>query len=292
MGGFDGKVAVITGSSTGIGRAVAEMMALRGASVVVSASGRDPDLYAKVVQDIQDRGGKAVFCKCDVLIHGDIRHLIDFTVETFGKIDILVNNARAGRNAGNLTSAACVDQEEEGWDLMMDSIAKGAFLACKYAIPHMMRSGGGAIVNTASVHGMYGGRNYLAYDVAKGALIQLTRQVATDYGPYNIRVNAVCPARIITESKVKFLENNPVEVRRQKCVYPLGRPGRTEECANAILFLASDESSFITGQTLVVDGGLTAQCPDMMPLRMEQVLAAELAKQGIAWDPEHYDAQS
>lgn len=286
MGRFDGKVAVVTGSSTGIGRKVIEMFAEQGASVVVSATGRDPVACQEVVDGINSRGGKAVFCKCDVLIHEDIKNLIDFTVKTYGKIDILVNNARAGRNAGNLSSQACADQTEEGWDLMMDSIAKGTFLACKYAISYMKKNGGGSIVNTASVHGMLGGRNYLAYDVAKGAVIQLTRQVAVDYGPYNIRVNAVCPARIITESKVKFLEANPAEKRRQKCVYPLGRPGKMEECANSILFLASDEASFITGQTLVVDGGLTAQCQDMMPLRMEEAMVKELAEQGIVWKPE------
>jgi len=252
-GRLKGKVAVVTGSSSGIGRATAELFAEEGASVVVNDDGARPGLGQEVADGIVAKGGTAAYCRADVGRSGDVRRLIRFAVDTHGRLDILMNNAVAG------ASASVVEQAEQEWDRVFATSVKAAFLACKYAVPEMIKSGGGAIINTSSVHGLLGGARAAAYAAAKAALINLTRQMAVDYGPDGVRVNAICPGRIITEAKVAWLEKHPEQVRIQERIYPLGRPGTMREAAMAALFLASDESSFVTGHALVVDGGLTAQ---------------------------------
>lgn len=261
------KVAIVTGSSSGIGRACAERFAAEGARVVVN--GFPAERGEQVVQAIRAEGGVACYCQADVRRGEEIQRLIRFAVESYGRLDILMSNAFCGR------SASVVEQEEQDWDEVFASSVRAAYLGAKSAIPLMIRAGGGSIINTASIHGLLGGTQHAAYAAAKAAIINLTRQMAVDYGPSGIRANALCPGRIVTEGKVVWLERHPEEVRRQKAVYPLGRPGTLQEIAAAALFLASDESSFVTGHALVVDGGLTAQLQDAVAARVEEALLAE-----------------
>ena len=263
-----GKAALITGSSSGIGRACAERFAAEGACVVIN--GFPLERGEQVAEEIRASGGSADYCRADVRKSEELQRLVQFAVETYGRLDILMNNAAGGR------SAAVVEQAEADWDDVFASTVRAAYLGSKYAIPLMIEAGGGSILNTASVHGLFGGSRGAAYDAAKAAIINLTRQMAVDYGKHGIRVNALCPGRILTEGKLKWLEGHPEEVRRQKLVYPLGRPGTLREIANAALFLASDEASFVTGHALVVDGGLTAQLRDAVGAIVEEGLRAEL----------------
>jgi NAD(P)-dependent dehydrogenase (short-subunit alcohol dehydrogenase family) len=259
-----GKVALVTGSTSGIGRASAELFAEEGASVVVN--GRRQKLGEQVVQGIRERGGKASYCYADACRNDDLQALVQFTVDTYGRLDVLMNNAYSGRNA------SVTDLDEQDWDDVFAVTVKAAYLGCKYAIPEMIEAGGGSIINVSSVHGMLGGRESAPYGAAKAAIINLTRQMAVDYGQYGVRVNALCPGRIVTEAKVEFLKVRPREVRRQRLIYPLGRPGTMREAAQCALFLASDESSFVTGHALVVDGGLTAQLQDAAAAYVELAL--------------------
>jgi NAD(P)-dependent dehydrogenase (short-subunit alcohol dehydrogenase family) len=263
-----GKVAVITGSTSGIGRASAELFAEEAAQVIIN--GRRRELGQEVVDGIVTQGGTASYFYADVSKSEDITALIDCALHTYGRLDILMNNAYSGR------SASVVDMTEANWDAMFAVMLKAPILACKYAIPHMIEQGGGSIINTSSVHGILAGRGNAPYNTFKAGLINLTRQMAVDYGRDGIRVNALCPGRIVTEGKVEFLKARPDEVRRQKYTYPLGRPGSMRECAYAALFLASDESSFVTGHALMVDGGLTAQLQDAAAQYVEEQVLAEL----------------
>lgn len=266
---LSGKVAVITGSTTGIGRACAERFAAEGARVVVSDEG-NVEMGQAVVESMRIQGGEAVYQPADVRDRAALAALIECAVQTYGRLDILMNNAVTGK------SAAIVEQDEAEWDSLFASSIKAVFLGAKFAIPHMIQEGGGTIVNVASVHGLLGGRQNAAYNAAKGAIVNLTRQMAVDYGHYNIRVNALCPGRILTERKLTWLDTRPDEQRRQHIVYPLRRPGTLDEIAKAALFLASDDSSFVTGHALVVDGGLTAQLQDALGAHVEETLLAEL----------------
>jgi len=265
-----GRVAVITGSTMGIGKACAEIFAEAGAYVVVNDEG-NAERGRAVVRGIEDAGGCAAYYPADVRVHAQIRGLIAFARETYGRLDVLMNNAVAGR------SDSVVATTEASWDSVFDSSIKAAFLGCKYAIPAMIEHGGGAIINTSSVHGLMAAAGNAAYESAKAALINFTRQVAVEYGRQGIRANALCPGRILTERKVAWLEETPEEVRRQQHVYPLGRPGTLREVAKAALFLASDDASFITGHALVVDGGLTAQLQDDLAKRYEYALQGSSA---------------
>jgi NAD(P)-dependent dehydrogenase (short-subunit alcohol dehydrogenase family) len=265
---LDGKVAVITGSTSGIGRASAELFAEQGASVVIN--GRRRELGQQVVEGIVAQGGKASYCYADLSNGQEVKTLIEHALDTYGRLDILMNNAHSGK------SASVLGMEETDWDAMYAIMLKAPILASKAALPVMIEQGKGAIVNTSSVHGMLAGRENAPYNTFKAALINLTRQMAVDYGRYGVRVNALCPGRIVTEGKVEFLATRPDEVRRQKYTYLLGRPGTMRECAYAALFLASDESSFVTGHALLVDGGLTAQLQDAAAAYVEHQVLAEL----------------
>jgi NAD(P)-dependent dehydrogenase (short-subunit alcohol dehydrogenase family) len=269
---LQGQVALITGSTSGIGRASAELFAEQGASVVVS--GRRRELGQEVVDGIVARGGTATYAYADMSRSQDIQMLVQFALDTCGRLDILMNNAYSGR------SASVLDMGEADWDAMYTIMLKAPILASKAALPHMIERGSGTIVNTSSVHGVLAGRENAAYNTFKAALINLTRQMAVDYGQHGIRVNALCPGRIVTEGKVEFLKARPDEMRRQRYTYPLGRPGTMRECAYAALFLASDESSFVTGHALMVDGGLTAQLQDAAAAYVEQQVLAELGMSG------------
>ena len=262
------RVAVITGSSSGIGRACATLFAAEGAKIVVN--GFPEEAGRQVVKDIRAQGGLAAYHPADVRRSEDITQLIQFAVDTFGSVDILMNNAFCGE------SASVLEQEEDDWDEVYAASVKATYLGCKYAIPLMQKAGGGSIINTSSVHGLLGSNRNAAYDSAKAAMLNLTRQIAVEYGPSGIRVNSICPGWIATDEHMKWREENPDKDQRQKIIYPLGRPGRMREVAMAALFLASDEASFITGHALVVDGGLTCQLQDALAIRMEKSVRAEL----------------
>jgi len=244
---LNSKTAIVTGSTSGIGKAIVKLFAKQGANVVIN--GRRKELGESIAKSINLSGAKAYYCYADVSREDDVKKLIQFTIEKFGQLDILVNNALYVNNT------SITEQTEEDWDRSFATMVKSVFLCSKHAIPEMKKNERGVIVNIASVRGMGGGIKCAPYAAAKAAVINLSKQMAVDYGRYGIRVNALCPGRILTERKKKFLKDNPREERIQNIVYPLGRAGTEEECAQSALFLASENSSFITGHALVVDGG-------------------------------------
>lgn len=260
-----GKVALITGSTSGIGRACAERFAREGAKVVVN--GYPAEAGPQVVEQIRANGGDAAYCEADIRQADDLKRLIAFASEQYGRLDLLMNNAYCGR------SASVLEQEPEDWDEAFSCIVRAAYLGSKYALPGMIAAGGGAILNTASVHGLLAANGSAAYDSAKAALINLTRQMAVDYGKHRIRLNALCPGKIITERAAKWYNSHPEEIRRDQILYPVGRAGKPIEVANAALFLMSDEASFVTGHALVVDGGLTAPLQDTVASRIASALS-------------------
>ena len=261
-----GKVAIVTGSTSGMGHATAELFAVEGASVIVN--GRRRELGQQVTEGILAQGGAASYFCADVGKSDDLRNLIQFAVDTYGRLDILINNAYSGH------TGSVVDMDEEAWDYAFAVIVKAVALGSKYAIPEMMKVGGGAIVNVSSVHGFMVSRSNASYDALKAALINLTRQMAADYGKDGIRVNALCPGWIVTADGFEWFKSNPDQVRRQKAICPLGRPGKVSEMAQVVLFLASDASSFVTGHALVADGGLTTQLQDTVAGLVESSLKA------------------
>lgn len=247
---LEGKVALITGGTSGIGSATAERFAREGAAVAIT--GRNSERGEQVVQTIVASGGDALFIRADVRFAEECRQAVDKTLERFGKIDVLFNNA------GVLHPRTVPECTEEEWDETIDSSLKGAFLMSKYVIPSMIQNGGGSIIHTSSGWGILGGDRAVAYCAAKGGLIVMAKAMAIDHGPDGIRVNCVCPGDVMTPML-------PDEAAKRGISWddyiagasdrPLGRVGTTEDIANAVLFLASDESSFVTGDALVVDGG-------------------------------------
>ncbi len=248
-----GKVAIVTGGGSGIGRATALLFAQEGARVVVADYA--PEGGQETVRMIQQHGGEALFVESDVSNAEDMQRLVQTTVDAYGRIDILVNNAAV------TIPASVVDATEEVWDKTMEIDLKGVFLLSKYAIPHMINGGGGSVINMASMCGLVASPNQAPYSAAKGGVVALTRQMAIDYARYNIRVNGIAPSEVRTPMFLGFINHAPdPEKKMQELVarIPMGRVAEPEEIARAALFLASDESSYITGVTLPVDGGLTA----------------------------------
>jgi len=244
------KVALITGGASGIGRATAMLFAREGAAVVIADI--NTEAGQAVEQEIKTAGGKALFVACDVTQARDCQQAVEATVTAFGGLDILFNNAGIVRRADVLTTT------EEEWDRVMAVNVKSIFLMSKYAIPHMQRRGGGTIINTSSGWGLKGGRNAVSYCASKGAVTNMTRAMAIDHGPQHIRVNAVCPGDTDTpmlRGEARQLGQPEQEFMAEAAARPLGRYGTPEEIAEAVLFLASDAASYITGAALVVDGG-------------------------------------
>ena len=264
-GRLQGKVAVITGSTSGIGRATAQLFAQEGARVVVN--GRRKELGEEVVSGIRAAGGEAAFFHADVSQSDQVCALIAFAKDTYGRLNVLMNNAYSSARSGDVVAL-----EEAHWDASMAVSLKAVYLGSKHAIPIMIDSGGGSIINTSSVHGLLAARHSAGYETAKAGMINLTRQIAVDFGHQGIRCNAICPGLIIVERAEARLREHPEHLRRDEVLYPVGRPGRPLDIAQAALFLASDESSFITGHALVVDGGLTIQLQDSLSHMMEQTL--------------------
>lgn len=249
-GALNGKVALITGGASGIGRATALLFAREGAAVVVADVNESEG--KAVVQTIIDEGGRAIFTRCDVTRAEDCQLAVRQTVEQLGKLDILFNNA------GIIRRASVVETREEEWDLVMATNVKSVFLLSKYAIPIMAEAGGGVIINNASGWGLVGGRNAASYCASKGAVVLLTKAIALDHGAQSIRVNCVCPGDTDTpmlRNEAQQLGKPEEQFLAESAQRPLQRIGRPEEIAQAVLFLASDASSFVTGTALVVDGG-------------------------------------
>jgi meso-butanediol dehydrogenase / (S,S)-butanediol dehydrogenase / diacetyl reductase len=249
-----GKIAIITGGASGIGHEASKLFAANGAVVMVAD--RDLDGATRVVQEIQARGGKASAYKVDVAQETEVKAMVEAAVAGHGRLDILVNNAGYG------IAGTVVTTSEADWDALMAVNVKGVFFGCKYAIPVMEKQGRGAIVNTASGAAHVGIVNRAAYVASKGAVDALTRAMATDHALTGIRINAVAPGTIETPYFAEMFAKSPNAAglkRGLEMRQAMERLGRPIEIANAMLFLASDEASFCTGTTLVVDGGWTAQ---------------------------------
>ncbi len=251
-----GTVALITGGTSGIGEATARLFAREGAKVAFT--GRRRELGEAVVARITQAGGEATFIAADVTRTEDCRRSIDETIAAFGRIDILFNNA------GIVTPGALEETSEEDWVRTFDVNVKGTYLMTKLVLPIMRAQGGGVIVNNASDWGIVGGPRYTAYSASKGAVVLLTKSVALEVARDHIRVNAVCPGDTYVERWHKD-ERREGSISFEEALQamgealPIGRVGTAEEIAQAVLFLASDESSFMTGATLIVDGGNTAR---------------------------------
>lgn len=249
---LENKVALITGGSGGIGRETALLFAKEGAKVVVT------DVNDTAGQETVDMviaaGGDAAYFHADVSKAADCEAMVAFTEEKYGKLTIVFNNAGIMHSSDD----NAVTTEESIWDLTMNINAKGVFLGCKYAIPALKRAGGGSIINTASFVAILGAATpQVAYTASKGAVLALTRELAVIHARENIRVNALCPGPLRTELLMKFLDTEEKKQRRLVHI-PMGRFGEAKEMAYAALFLASDESSYVTGTDFLVDGGITS----------------------------------
>ena len=274
---LDGKVAIITGSTLGLGKASALLFAREGATVVTCDRGRTPENAEKLLKEAEGLAGEVVYKQCDVMDKADIVALCDFTKERYGRVDIMVNNAIIDNPGGMIEEVELQDWEETIFCHMTAPL-----LFCKEVIPVMIEQGGGSIINVASHMGIVGSGSISAYGPAKAGMINFTKTLAVAYGMQDIRANILTPARMLTEKKYIMLDDNPAEYRRQACFYPLGSPSTPKQVANAMLFLASDESVAVTGHNLVADRGVTAQDPMVCGSRSEFSVRTALQKQGIA----------
>jgi NAD(P)-dependent dehydrogenase (short-subunit alcohol dehydrogenase family) len=249
---LEGKVALITGAGSGIGKESAILFAAEGAKVV--AVDMNEEAGKAVVATITAAGGEAVFAKADVSKSEDSRAMVQAAEDSFGKLNVIFNNA----GISHARDDDAVNTEEDVWDLTMAINVKGVFFGCKYAIPAMLRAGGGSIINTASFVAVLGAATpQLAYTASKGAVLSMTRELAAIHARQGIRVNALCPGPLRTELLMKYLDTE--EKRERRLVHiPMGRFGEAIEMARAALWLASDDSSFTTGATFLADGGITS----------------------------------
>jgi NAD(P)-dependent dehydrogenase (short-subunit alcohol dehydrogenase family) len=246
------KVALITGGGSGIGRASSLLFAKEGARVIVVDLRQET--ADATVNEIRAAGGTASAFAADVSKAKDAEAMVRFAEETFGKLNVIFNNAGIFPDAdGSVT-----DTSEEVWDLVMNVNLKGVFLGCKYAIPALLRAGGGSIINTASFVAIMGAAApQIAYTASKGGVLSMTREIAVEFARKNIRANALCPGPVETPLLMELLKD-PARRNRRLVHIPPGRFAKAEEMANAALFLASDESSFVNAATFTVDGGITA----------------------------------
>ena len=249
-GTFAGKVAFVTGASSGIGRATALAFAHEGAAVVVA------DIAEAAVQEtarlLEKAGGQALAITCDVTRSQDVKVALDRTVDTFGRLDAAFNNAGIEQPVGPTTEIT-----EEDWDRIIAVNLRGVFLGIKHEVPLMLQTGGGSIVNTASGAGLVGIKGQSAYTAAKHGVVGLTKCAALDYADLGVRVNAVCPGIIQTPMMDRFTGGTSEGRERVIAQEPIGRMGRPEEIAAAVLWLCSDAASFVVGHAMVVDGGQT-----------------------------------
>ena len=263
-----GQVAIITGGGQGIGGATARRLAEDGASVLIADI--DADSVEQNMGMIRAAGGEAEMIVADVSKHDDIKAMVDLAVGRWGKLNILVNNAYSGRGM----KGTAVEVEEENWDRGLAILIKALYLGTKYAVPEMETAGGGAIVNLSPVHGRLMAANSLIYEAGKSAVIGMTKQMAVDFGPRGIRVNAICPGHIVTERVKPQWDANPSGLRFFEEHYPLRRTGVPADIANGIAFLCSPDASFITGHALVIDGGMTIQLQENLAVQVAHYVKA------------------
>jgi NAD(P)-dependent dehydrogenase (short-subunit alcohol dehydrogenase family) len=246
------KIAIVTGGGSGIGAASARRFAAEGAAVVVAdIRGRKAE---EVAQEIVESGGAAIGIEVDVSDPASVESMVSTCVENYGRLDVLYNNA------GTLRPGTAVELAVEDWDLVMAVNVRSVFLGAKFAVPLMEAQGGGSIINTASISGLHGDGGAVVYAASKAAVINLTRALSTDHAAAGVRVNAICPGTIETPP-IKRMMSDPETLEVNIRAHAMRRLGRPEELANAAVWLASDQSSFVTGEALVVDGGLRAQSP-------------------------------
>lgn len=247
---LDGKVAVVTGGGSGIGRATAIRCAREGARVIltdiVEAAGRETEAL------IRKEDGDGRFVPGDVTSASDWQRITHRIETDHGRLDILFNNA--GRNL----IKDITEVEDEEWDALLDLNLKGVFLGCKYSLPLMVKSGAGSVINTASTLGLLALPKMPAYAASKGGVIALTRQLAVDYARHGIRINCICPGPVLTPRIQRYVESGTIDVEGLIRGVPMGRLGQPEEIAAVVAFLASEDASFITGTAICVDGGQTA----------------------------------
>ena len=248
---LEGKLTVITGAATGIGRATAQLFAQEGAQVVIADLNEED--AQETVGNIDSENSRAWFVRTDVSRAEDMEALMKSAAELMGGIDVVFNNAGAQR------SGAVTDFDESEWDLLMDINPKSCFLGAKYGVPYLRERGGGSIVNMASIAGLKGGPGMTAYSASKGAVVAFTKALAAELAPDNIRVNCVCPGWIDTpfnQPAIEFMGGRTNQEEMVQQTVPLQRQGTPEEIAPGILYLASEASSYMTGKELIIDGGL------------------------------------
>jgi NAD(P)-dependent dehydrogenase (short-subunit alcohol dehydrogenase family) len=253
MGRVDDKSVVLTGGASGIGRASARMLAAEGAAVVI---GDVDEAAAGVAEEIREAGGRATFVPTDVRSWDDVQHLVEAAVGEHGRLDVIVNNV------GVAIAGSAGEMSEEDWNRVLDVNLSGVWRGMRLAIPAMLKTGGGSIVNVSSVQSLVGFVGWSGYAASKGGINALTQQAAVEYAPQGIRVNAIIPGTILTGMNEGILEEHPdpdALMSQWTAMHPIGRIGRPEEVATAIVYLASDESSFVTGMLLRVDGGMVVK---------------------------------
>jgi NAD(P)-dependent dehydrogenase (short-subunit alcohol dehydrogenase family) len=248
---FEGKVTIVTGGTSGIGRATAVAFAREGAKVVVT--GRREEQGLETVKLIEEIGGEGLFIKTDIRIADDVKTMVEKTVNAFGHLDYAFNNAGVEQGF-----TAFSELEEKHFDKVMDTNVKGVWLSMKYQIPEILKAGGGAIVNCASVAGVIGMANAPAYIASKHAVIGLTKAAALEFGKQNIRINSVLPGGIETPMIDRFATDDATR-NYLASLHPIGRLGKPDEIAEAVIWLCSEKSSFVIGHSLLADGGWTAQ---------------------------------
>lgn len=251
MDGIEESAGIVTGAGSGIGRATAKRFAKEGAQVVVADI--DEEGGRETVAAIEDQGGDATFVEADVSDEGDVERMVEETVETCGSLDFAHNNAGIGAELVPLT-----EQTEDTWDALYEINLKGVWRCLKAEIPVMLENGGGAIVNTSSVSGLGGDWHMTPYNSTKHGVVGLTRSAALEFSGEGVRVNAVCPGVIETPMVEQMQESAPEELERMVMGRPMDRLGRPEEVASAVVWLCSEDASFVTGHPLVIDGGVSA----------------------------------
>jgi NAD(P)-dependent dehydrogenase (short-subunit alcohol dehydrogenase family) len=249
MGRLDGKVVVITGAGGGIGREAAVLFSEEGASVCVA------DVSAEQGEETAAACREAFFQPVDVADPASVKAMCAATAERYGGIDVLYNNA----GIMPADDASVLETPPEAWDRVLDVNAKGVFLCCRHGIPHLLERGGGSVINVASFVALVGAAtSQIAYTASKGAVLSLTRELAVEFARRGVRVNALCPGPVETPMLMRLFEDDPAAFERRRVHLPMGRLAKAREIALGALFLASDESSYVTGATFLVDGGLTA----------------------------------